>query len=87
MIDYTGETYEIKKLPLFQWKQGRNRLHYLSGTVFIHPFVFNAEVYLSLHGLCCNEDRSAWHVIARYRQGATNLQQLEDVCYVQRRKR
>lgn len=37
MSDYTGDTYELKKLPPFNWKPDRERLHHLSGIVFVHP--------------------------------------------------
>ena len=86
-IDYTGETYELRKLPMFKWKRDRNRLHYITGVVFIHPFLFGNQTYLSLHGPCCNEDGSAWHVIARYRGMEKSLPQFEDVCYIRRQER
>lgn len=73
MIDYTGDTYELKELLPFNWKPGRQRLHHVSGIVFVHPFTFNGVTYLDLHGLCCNEDQSAWHIIARYKEAKEEL--------------
>ena len=76
------DRYELKKLPPFKDKQGREQLYAIEeGALFIHPFIFGGHAYLSVH------DLGAWHVIARYRRGEKHLRQLEDVCYVQRRKR
>lgn len=84
-VSYTGEWYELKKLPLFKGKRGGMQLHGIGGVVWIHPFVFGGKTYLNLHGLCCDEGGSAWHVIARYRwDGAKSS--LEEVCYVERRQ-
>jgi hypothetical protein len=86
-IDLTGETYELRKLPTFEWQRGRHRLHYISGVVHIHPFRVETHTFLSLVGLCCNEDGSAWHVIARLRPGEKTHQGLEELCYIRRLKR
>lgn len=85
-ISYTGEWYELKKLPLFKGKRGGMQLHGIGGVVWIHPFVFGGKTYLNLHDLCCDEGGSAWHVIARYRREEKKSVQLEEMCYVERKK-
>jgi hypothetical protein len=79
-ISYTGQWYELKKLPPFKDDRGRSQLHGIGGKVWIHPFMFDGQTYLNLHGL------SGMHVIARYRRDETKSTQLEDVCYVNRKK-
>jgi len=85
-LSYTGQWYELKKLPLFKGKRGGMQLHGMGGVVWIHPFVYGGKTYLNLHDLCCDEGGSAWHVIARYRRDETNSTQLEDVCYIERKQ-
>jgi hypothetical protein len=79
-ISLTGEMYELKKLPTFKDKRGRNQLRAIGGQVRIYPFVFGAHTYLNLHG----DYGSTWHVIAQYRPGEKTLRELEDLCYVRR---
>lgn len=79
-LSYTGEWYELKKLPPFKDDHGRSQLHGIGGKVWIHPFMFAGQTYLNLHGL------SGMHVIARYKRSEKLVEQLEDVCYVDRRK-
>lgn len=88
-IDLTGESYALKKLPPFKNKRryGREELHAIGGQVFIHPFLFGGYTYLNLHSPCCDDDRSAWHVIAQYRPGEKTPQGLEDLCYIRRLER
>jgi hypothetical protein len=78
-LSYTGEWYELKKLPPFKDKRGRSQLHGIGGKVWIHPFLFDGQTYLNLHGL------SGMHVIARYRRGENKFS-LEDVCYIDRKQ-
>ena len=40
-----------------------------------------------MHDPCCNEDGSAWHLIARYRGMEKSLPQFEDVRYIRRQER
>ena len=79
-ISYTGQWYELKKLPPFKNKFGRKELHGIGGKVWMHPFKFGGQTYLNLHGL------SGMHVIARYKRSEKLSPQLEDICYVDRRK-
>jgi hypothetical protein len=83
----TGKMYELKKLPPFKNKRryDREQLHAIGGQVSIHPFLFAGHTYLNLHSPCCDDDGSAWHVIAQYRPGEKTLPELEDLCYVWRR--
>lgn len=79
-ISYTGEIYELKKLPPFKNKHGHEEFPSIGGKVFVHPFLFEGQTYLNLYGL------SGMHVIARYRQTEKISEQLDDVCYVDRTK-
>lgn len=79
-LSYTGEWYELKKLPQFKDKSGRMQSHGIGGKVWIHPFMFGGQTYLNLHGL------SGMHVIARYKPSEKRSPLLEDICYVDRRK-
>lgn len=79
-LSYTGQRYELQKLPPFKNRFGRMELHGIAGKVWIHPFLFGGQTYLNLHGL------SGMHVIARYHRSEKSTAQLEDVCYVDRRK-
>lgn len=84
-ISLSGEMYELRKLPSFKDKRGRNELdmyHAIGGQVRIYPFVFDAHTYLNMHG----NYGSTWHVIARYRPGEKTSHGLEDVCYIRRLK-
>lgn len=87
-ISLTGETYELKRLPSYKNKRryGREELHLIGGHGYIHPFLFGGNTYLNLHSPCCDDDRTAWHVIARYRSGEKTPRGLEDLCYIQRLK-
>jgi len=85
-LSYTGQWYELKKLPLFKGKRGGMQLHGMGGVVWIHPFMFGGQTYLNLHDLCCDEGGSAWHVIARYRRDEAKSTQLEEVCYIERKQ-
>ncbi|MCC6965839.1 MAG: hypothetical protein IT391_06090 [Nitrospira sp.] len=80
-INYTGQWYELRKLPPFKDDRGHSQLHGIGGKVWIYPFMFGGQTYLNLHGL------SGMHVIARYKRPGKIGEKLEDVCYVDRRKR
>lgn len=84
-ISLSGEMYELRKLPSFKDKRGRNELdmyHAIGGQVRIYPFVFDAHTYLNMHG----NYGSTWHVIARYGPGEKTPLGLEDICYIRRLK-
>jgi hypothetical protein len=79
--------YELRKLPPFKDKRGRTQLHTIGGQAFINPFILSNNIYISMHDPCCNEDGSAWHLIARYRGMEKSLPQFEDVRYIRRQER